>query len=61
MSGKLYVLFPTDIQFAHHKITKFIKINLYPDRETISLRNARKHKFCNGDEIVKMVSVSTKV
>jgi len=56
MSGKLYLLFPTDIQFVHHKIAKFIIINLYADRE-----NARMHKFRNGDENVKMVSVSTRV
>lgn len=49
------------IQYAHHKITKFNKINLYADRETISLRDDSMHKFCNGDEIVKMISVSTKV
>lgn len=61
ISGKLCLLFPTDIQFVHHKIAKFIKINLYADRQTISLRDARMHKFCNGDEIVKMISVSTKV
>jgi hypothetical protein len=61
MSAKLCLLFPTDIQFVYHKIAKLIKINLYADREAINLRDASMHKFCNVDEIIKMISVSTKV
>jgi len=61
MSVKLCLLFPTDIQFVHHKRAKFIKINLYADRETINLRDASMHKFCSGEEIIKLISVSTKV